>query len=109
MNKSYYKEFKKELKQLIKLETPIFRDSAKGRNQDLRYYEDFNNDSNIMAFINCEFCTENIELVHIHYDIKYWGSDAFNALIKKYNCRTEWVDNCVLSINWCGIPMRYII
>jgi hypothetical protein len=84
-----YNDFKTELKALFtKGEDAIFPDER------LRYFGKFKKNINRVCYINCEFCPDSIEGVHLHYNINYWGSKQFNDLLTKYSYSLEWDDGC---------------
>jgi hypothetical protein len=102
-----YNDFKTEFKALfIKGEDAIFPDDKDGMNERLRYFGKFKKNINRVCYINCEFCPDSIEDVHLHYSLKYWGSKPsrrvrqsrrtkqFNDLLTKYSYSLEWDDSC---------------
>ncbi len=94
-----YGDFKTELKGLLKGgENAIFKDDEDAINCRYWYGDAFRKNNNIVCFVNCEFCPVNIEAVHIHYNIKYWGSVEYNRILNKYGLCMEWRDSCNLYI-----------
>lgn len=63
--------------------------------------ESFNNKfgSKCLFVINCEFIPRNEDdIINIHYDLNYWGSNEFNKILKKYGLNFEWFDNCSVIV-----------
>jgi hypothetical protein len=96
-----YGDFKTELKALFsnsKGESVVFPDDDEAKNKRLIYIDFFKRNINIVCVINCEFCPEYIEGIHLHYDINYWGSKQFNDLLNKYKYSLEWENNCLAYV-----------
>ena len=94
-----YNDFKTELKALFtKGEDAIFPDDKDGMNERLRHFGKFKKNIDRVCYINCEFCPDSIEGVHLHYNINYWGSKQFNDLLTKYSYRLEWDDACNANV-----------
>ena len=57
------------------------------------FYNKFGNNS--LFVISCEFIPRHEEdIINIHYDLNYWGSNKFNQILEKYNLKFDWVNNC---------------
>lgn len=58
-------------------------------------------DNNAVLLICAEYVCrseEEVEMCHINYCDKYWGSKRFNEWLDKYNFHIEWYDSCVVYI-----------
>ena len=60
------------------------------------YYND--NYKNALFLICCEYIPKSNNNIHIHYDLNYWGSTAFNQIMNKYNLNFDWVDSCSVAV-----------
>lgn len=99
--KERYEAFNIELRQLLTLYEEVYKRDDGTYNEDSRTFELFEESPHSLFVIYTEFCPkddEEMARVHIHYDIKYWGSSAFNNLLEKYNMCMEWDNPTILYI-----------
>lgn len=88
-----------ELKQLFKYESILTKDNF--INNYKWEEEEFNNKfgENTLFIINCEFMPRNEnDIINIHYDLNYYGSNEFNEIINKNNLKFDWVDSVNLKV-----------
>ena len=96
-----YEAFNKELRKLLTLYEEIYFRNDGTYNKDSRTFELFEESPSALFVLYTEFCPkddEEMTRVHIHYDIKYWGSSVFNNLLEKYNMCMEWENSAILYI-----------
>ena len=96
-----YEAFNKELRKLLTLYEEIYFRNDGTYNIDSRTFELFEESPSALFVLYTEFCPkddEEMTRVHIHYDIKYWGSSVFNNLLEKYNMCMEWENSAILYI-----------
>lgn len=96
-----YEAFNNEIRALLTLYEEVYFRNDGTYNEDSRTYELFEENPSALFVVFAEFCPkddEEMRRVHIHYNIKYWGSNDFNNLIDKYNMTIEWENECIFII-----------
>lgn len=71
----------------------------KNENEEINLMSNYDNDydwydKNALFVIFAEYWGSN-KKIHIHHDLKHFGSRTFNKWLKKYSLEFEWFDDCV--------------
>lgn len=83
-----------ELKQIFKYEKPTTKEIFISDDwTEEEFIETFGKKT--LFIINCIFIPRNDnDVIHLHYDLNYCGSNDFLKILKKYNLGFDWYDNC---------------